>query len=390
MAALVEQHFGPAMDARHLPANWTSTANALEAVAFAAKDALLVIDDFNPTGTAWSVSEMHGKAERVFRAQGNHSGRQRLTCEAALRAEKPPRGIILGTGEDVPRGKSLRARILILDAEKKDVNLERLTACQKDAADGLYALSMAGFLRWLAPQYQKVRAGLREEHAALRAQALTEDGHARTPGIQADLMLGWGHFLRFAVDAGAVTEEGRREYAEMGRHAFAEACRRQPAHHTDADPVDTFLALLAGALAGGGAHVACPKGDVPESAAAWGWRWEERVTESQTSGYWRPQGRRVGWVEGLNLYLEPQTAYAEVQAFATKQGACLPVAPGTLFKALNERGMLVTIDRKRERLSIRKMLGGALQAVLHLRTTTVLDTRHGSVEETVVGDPSPT
>jgi hypothetical protein len=38
------------MDASGLPANFASTANALELLAFSANDALLVVDDFAPTG----------------------------------------------------------------------------------------------------------------------------------------------------------------------------------------------------------------------------------------------------------------------------------------------------------------------------------------------------
>src|SRR5579871_2574134 len=49
MAALCQQHFGASMDATNLPANFASTGNALEGIAFHAKDALLVVDDFAPT-----------------------------------------------------------------------------------------------------------------------------------------------------------------------------------------------------------------------------------------------------------------------------------------------------------------------------------------------------
>jgi hypothetical protein len=47
LAALCQQHFGAAMEASRLPANFASTANALESLAFFAKDALLVVDDFD-------------------------------------------------------------------------------------------------------------------------------------------------------------------------------------------------------------------------------------------------------------------------------------------------------------------------------------------------------
>ena len=50
LSALIEQHFGAGFDSRHLPANFTSTANASESLAFAAKDAILVVDKLHPPG----------------------------------------------------------------------------------------------------------------------------------------------------------------------------------------------------------------------------------------------------------------------------------------------------------------------------------------------------
>jgi hypothetical protein len=50
LAALAQQHYGAGLDARHLPGSWLSTGNALEGLAFAGKDALLVVDDFAPRG----------------------------------------------------------------------------------------------------------------------------------------------------------------------------------------------------------------------------------------------------------------------------------------------------------------------------------------------------
>src|SRR5262249_10356019 len=51
LAALTQQHFGSGLDARHLPASWSSTGNSLEGLAFAAKDCLLTVDDFAPNGS---------------------------------------------------------------------------------------------------------------------------------------------------------------------------------------------------------------------------------------------------------------------------------------------------------------------------------------------------
>ena len=211
LAALVQQHFGAGMDRLHLPASWSSTGNALESVAFSAKDALLVVDDFAPNGNSADVARYHREADRLLRAQGNSAGRQRLSSDATLRQAKPPRGLILSTGEDIPRGQSLGARMLNLEFSKGDVDAARLTLCQRDAAEGLYAEAMAGFLKWLASRFQNVRDGLHKEVAAQREQALTATAHARTPEIVANLFIGMKYFLAFAEEIGVINAEVKGE-----------------------------------------------------------------------------------------------------------------------------------------------------------------------------------
>jgi uncharacterized protein (DUF927 family) len=75
LLALGMNHFGP-FTRLTLP-SWTGTGNALERLAFTAKDVPLPLDDFIPEGTR--AREMEAVAQRVIRAQGNQSGRARLT-----------------------------------------------------------------------------------------------------------------------------------------------------------------------------------------------------------------------------------------------------------------------------------------------------------------------
>ena len=70
MAALCEQHFGAEMTRLNLPANWSSTGNSNETLAFAAKDALLVVDDFAPSGNAADVQRANREADRLLRRKG--------------------------------------------------------------------------------------------------------------------------------------------------------------------------------------------------------------------------------------------------------------------------------------------------------------------------------
>jgi len=198
LTALIQQFFGPGMDARNLPGFWSGTGNALEMLAFYCKDSILVVDNFVPSGSSNDVKRLHKEAERLFRAQGNHSGRQRLNPDATLKVPKPPRGLILSTGEDVPRGQSLQARILGLEMSPGSVDKSKLSQCQRDAANGLYAQVMAGFIQWLAPKYQEILDGLKDEEQELINELNRDEQHPRTPFIIASLGLGLKLFLSYA------------------------------------------------------------------------------------------------------------------------------------------------------------------------------------------------
>jgi hypothetical protein len=101
------------MDAKCLPASFASSGNALTTLAFHAKDALLVVDDYATTGRQ-SDGELHGLAEQLFRAAGNVQGRNRLRGNERVATPQPPRALLLGTGEEVPPGRSIRARLIIV------------------------------------------------------------------------------------------------------------------------------------------------------------------------------------------------------------------------------------------------------------------------------------
>jgi hypothetical protein len=304
-----------------------------------------------------------------LRAQGNRAGRGRCRTDGSPRPVRFPRGLIVSTGEDVPRGQSLRSRLFNVEISPGDVKTARLTACQRDAAAGLYAQALAGFVRWLAPRYADLRIRLRQEAADLRDRARAEGQHARTPGIVADLTLGLKYFLDFAVEAGAVTPAERGDLARRCRAALGEGADAQARHVEAAEPCGHFLRLLAGAVASGRAHVAGPGGAAPRDPEAWGWRGNaSRNSEGpQAEAGWAAQGRRIGWLDGDGLFLQPDAAFAEAQEMARHQGDSLAVQPRTLWTRLRERGLLAGWQPARQRNTVRRTLEGVKDRdVLHL------------------------
>jgi hypothetical protein len=367
LAALFQQHFGAKLDARHLT-SWESTENAIEGQAFQAKDQLIVLDDFAPTGSTYDVQRWHKKADRVLRAKGNASGRQRMRPDTTLRPEKPPRALILSTGEDVPRGQSLRARMLVLEMGPGQLDWQELSCCQKDAADGLYAQAMASFVQWLASGYEKLRSELKEEYAILREAASTSSQHRRTPGIIADLALGLRYFLLFANEVGALSEAEAEKLWVRAWRALGKAAAAQSQHQATSEPTRRFRELLSAAVASGRAHIADPGGDNPKTPEAWGWRMVLVGAGEFEREEWRPQGECVGWLKGEELYLQPDAAYAAVQRQGRDSGDALTVTVTTLRKRLHERGLLRSTDQKRQVLTVRRTLASQRRDVLHLRS----------------------
>jgi hypothetical protein len=379
LAALAQQHFGPEMTRTNLPANWSSTPNALEAQAFMVKDAPLVVDDFKPGGSKHDIEQWHAKADRVLRAQGNCSARARSRPDGTPRPDKPPRGLIISTGEDTPRGESLQARNVPLLVNKGDIYLTGLTPHQQDAAKGLYAAAMSAYLRWLAADYDAIQERLPEEHAEVRAWALAAltSAHARIPGALADLFLGLRYFLCFAERDDVLTPRDREGLEGRGRAALLDAARQQSSAVSGQDPAPRFLRLLSSAITSGRAHLADREGGEPPGPGTWGWRATDANAFRPTT--WVAQGRQVGWVDGEGIYLDPEAAYAETQLLGDAQGERLPLTQTQLYKRLKEAGHLASFEK--EKTTKRVMLQGRARYVVHLRMSALCAQKPGEPGE---------
>ena len=336
LAALAQQHCGSRMTRANLPANWISTANSLGEIAFRAKDSLLVIDDFCPTGTQSDIQRYHREADKMLRAQGNHAGRHRLTHSAELRTAKPPRGLILSTGEEVPHGQSLQSRMLVLEAGPGDINIERLTLAQDDAGTGRYAASIAGFVQWISPQYESIQQSIRDEYPRLRAEIQSTGLHARTPGIAASLLLGIRIFLRFAVASGALDSSGATALEARCRAALIASIGSQRAGQTEANPVRRFVDLISSLLVTGRARL----GRAGNTAI-------QPTSHRSHSSYGMNSGSTlsapiIGWTaDAHDIYLDRNLSYAAAQKLAGEQGEAIGMSPAALVKAMRSAEMLV-------------------------------------------------
>ena len=300
-----------------------------------------------------------------------------MRADGSLRPNKPPRGLILSTGEDIPKGHSIKARALILELEPNTLNWQLLTKAQKKASEGVYAAAMSGFITWLAQDYPARIAAFRADCTNYR-EHLQSTGHKRTVDAGAQLLATYRILLTFALEVETLDQT---EYAALWQRVelgIQAALEPQAALQAQSDPVARFSELLTGLFVSGRAHVADGgTGDYPGD----GWGWEAFEQPSMTGPELRhhAKGARIGWVDASGLYLEPSTTYAELQRFAKDQSDSVPVTERTLWKRLNERGVI--LSREEPHMTVKRSFAGAgCVRVLHIATSTLSKTGASGAE----------
>jgi hypothetical protein len=271
LTALAWQHYGRDLGVRCGMPSWNSTANYLLGLAFQSKDALLPIDDlFGPDVSPIEKIKKMADVDRLFRSAGNISDRGRMRADTTLRPSKPPRCLFISTGEENLRGESLLARVWAVSITEEDaglgrMNLDLLSRCQADAAAGLHANAMRGFIEWLAPQYNSVQRSLRSRVVEYRNKSATEIGncHARTPGMLAELFAGFETFINFATGVGAITAERANELQAHAWSALIAGAAVQAHTQAGQEPAHRFIELVMASISAGKAWLrplVVPKG----------------------------------------------------------------------------------------------------------------------------------
>ena len=341
LAHLAVSHFGAGLGSKD-QTNFESTAYAVEREAFALKDQLLLLDDYLGT------SEHRRILAFIARNAANNSGRGRLSSDGSLRGDKPPRALVITTGEDVPVGESLTARMLVIrvpDGAGLDLSPGApINAAQVAARDGRHALAMAGFIRWLAPRYGDISSTIEQRRNQIGHEVRPLVAHSRTPGIYGDLMIGLEEWMAFAREIGAVDQEEGAALEDRARLAVMAAIQEQAEYLGSANPVERYRDLLREAMASGNAHVRAP-GEEPGP------------------------GVHLGWTLPDGTYLYPDVTLTLAKHMAEAVGDPLPFSGQAMNQLLLERRWLVStnLEKTRKSTAIRKRVEGQTVTVLHLR-----------------------
>ena len=327
IAAVALSHFGATIDRTSLTANWTATANSLEATLFTLADSLAVIDDYAPQNSAAEQSKLDAVAGRLVRGAGNLQGRARLNRDLTSSPAKYPRGLCIATAEQWIGGESLNARLFGVSLKRGDVDLARLTEMQAAGASGLLSRCMADFIVGIAGNRDAVIAQCKTLWLGYRTQALSAGLSGRAPEQVAFLLTG----AKLALDC-YQTAGVKLDTSAWPETLYALA-RRHQQQVLESQPADRFRNALRELLQAGAAHLEPVDGQGNKA-------FSETIQ----------RGRQVGWQNPSKgeIYLLSAPALEVVNEALRKGDTALNIRPKALWEQCRQRGWLLHGDAQPE------------------------------------------
>jgi len=335
LTSVIQSHFGSSFTFGFLPGNWSSTSNSLEYMAYKAKDVIFVIDDFAPpSGDRSGADRLNREAVRFIRNLGNHAGRDRLRADITLRPKLYSRGLVVSSGEDLPRGQSILARGIFPEVHFGDMNWEVLTQLQNSGQEGVLASTTSAFVTFLASQPNDLAKTLKIRHQELRNYAFQDNAHKRTPDLQASLMLGIEWFINFANEAGLGYLPEIKSLWKNSWEALTNICENQNNSIQSQDPTIRFFEIIKAGLQSNKIFLAnAIEDDSPPSAEVWGW-------VPSDFGF-KSTGEKIGWVSSSEVWLIPDVSYSFIVRQSQAQGAPVTMTQNTMWRRLSEKGKII-------------------------------------------------
>lgn len=398
-------------DRDYLTASFMDSSADLEAKLFQANGVIAVVDEFKPAANQYEQNKLHAKADRLFMGVGNNSGGGRRNPDMTRKADYHPRGLVIATGEDLPRGASTKARMLIIRVTKEEMCWQTLGSLQHAREQGDNASVVSAYLQWLAPQIPELKCELPKRIIAIRDEANAAgfaESHSRASGIYASLLVGLEVFLRFLHEVGALSERDASSLLDDVKEDLNNLTRAQGDFQREADEVERFRELLRACFASGEAHVCNPldQGQPAHLPYLWGWRKVDTIKDFDGDGgllrerdIYAANGAGIGYLAnhtGKNretraeLWLEPQATFKAVQRFATQQGEPFLTSQATLWRRLQERNHLLECEfdtaTGTHRPTAKRSTGGSRKRLLILSPGFVVEKDHPTGWD---GEPQP-
>jgi hypothetical protein len=244
------------------------------------------------------------------------------------------------TGEDLPTGHSIQARLVIVEIDRERLNLDVITELQ--SSGNRLAHAMRGYIEWLQPAIARLQKEMPARIGHLRSELYQIGSHLRQADALAQLRGAFELFLEFAEQVGALEAARGAELRATARQTLWRIGEAQGNVLKDLEPVERFVSVL---------------GTLLEQRRI---RLVEKGTSPRTDDV-----EAVGWFDQEFAYLLPEAARRRVATFLRESGESWSHSAHALHKALVRKGIVVPGPDGRPEMQVR--VGDGKRRVLRLR-----------------------
>ena len=226
--------------------NFEATIAAIIRTIGNTRDATIILDDYKPGATKTESKDMLKKISTVVRMCSDSSGGVKKAGTQNSTVSNIAHGLVVVTAEQIQINvQSTLARLLVLEADRKSVNKDKLTYFQANHSE--YEAFIREFIRYICvygvEKYcKKLIQRFLKERDMLRAK-LNEDMPMdnRTNDMCTWLHISFREFLRYALQIGAINEEQFGTYVEKAEKIFLSIMENQAERVAELDDVKRFF-----------------------------------------------------------------------------------------------------------------------------------------------------
>lgn len=333
-----------------VPINFKATGPAMEQMMMNMRDTVTLIDDIAPSISSTERHETEKKLENIVRAYGDSVGRHKMESKNKT-AHMKPGGLAAITAEDnVFKSLSSLARCFMVQNRKEDINLEKLSAAQKNRS--YFPTAIKYYLQAITEEFEMFVDRLKQAFLKSKDFFTTAhpDSHGRLITTASWLEASFTAFMNYGLQRGFLRLNDFDLRMDENRSMLLKWIQEQNLYLKRNNEVDMFIHALAQLIASNRAHI-------PEIT----------VEGRQNKIVNAPENKTlIGYRDFSNLYLLPDLAYSEVRSFYGRLGIEFPVSKRSLIDRLYVRGIVRPDNNKDGTKTVRIKINGQRVSVIRL------------------------
>ena len=317
---------------READINFEATIAAIVRTIGNSQDSTVIVDDYKPGAAKAENNELVRKLSTVIRMCSDDSGGIQKAGTKNATVSNTAHSLVVVTSEHIQlQVQSTLARLLILEMNRRDVDIGKLTDLQEQHQ--LYRNFVQDFVRYIAKQgvnqfCELLAQRFLQNRNTLRKE-LAEDVPVdnRTSDMCTWLWVAFREFLDYAQCTGAITPEQLGVYAEESRNAFLSVMELQAERVADLAPVKQFFRGLQVLL------------DMKEFKIG--------ELQARNHGYAAADSQdMIGFSKKGAVYLKNGVSLKAVASYYHRFGREFTTSESVLRKALADSGYIIPKDQK--------------------------------------------